>query len=288
MMTTQRNLDTALLRTFVAIADLGGFARAGAHVHLSQPTVSLQIKRLEEQVGAKLIERTGRRLRLTEEGAEWLHYARRILALNDEAWSTLAATKMIGPVRFGMIQDLADEVLTEIVSKFSREYPAVRLELTVGNSVELASALAAGTLEGALLAGEPDDRTPLFRRERLIWIATQATSILEDCPIPLVLCTVPCGLRKTAIDLLEKAGIPWRLAFSSPSIAGVKAAVRAGLGITLRGTSFLDRDLIAFKGRPKLPNPPKLDIVLATSPQATPATRAFAELVRGTNTYAPC
>jgi DNA-binding transcriptional LysR family regulator len=200
--------------------------------------------------------------------------------------ATLTTTEMIGPVRFGMIQDLADEVLTEIVTKFSRGHPRVRLELTVGNSVELASALAAGTLEGALLAGKPDDGTPLFRRERLVWIASQATAISEDGPVPLVLCTVPCGLRKTAIDLLEKAGIPWRLAFSSPSIAGVKAAVRAGLGITLRGTSFLDLGLVAFKGRPKLPNPPKLDIVLATSPQAAPATRAFAELVRATNARA--
>jgi len=197
------------------------------------------MKRLEEQVGAKLFKRSGRELVLTEDGYALLHYARRILALNDEAWSTLATTEVTGSVRFGMIQDLTEEVLAEIVRKFSREHPNVRLEVLVGSSTDLASALAKGTLDLALLAGKPSDATPLFRREKLVWIAGKNIAIPKDRPVPLVLCTMPCGVREKAIELLEKAEIPWRLTFSSPSIAGLKAAVRAGLGITLRGTSFL-------------------------------------------------
>jgi DNA-binding transcriptional LysR family regulator len=92
-----RNLDTGVLRTFVAIADHGGFARAGTSVHLSQPTDSLQMKRLEEQIGAKLFKRNGRALVLTEDGQGLLHYARRMLALNDEAWSTLATSEIADP-----------------------------------------------------------------------------------------------------------------------------------------------------------------------------------------------
>jgi DNA-binding transcriptional LysR family regulator len=168
-----RNLDTGVLRTFVAIADHGGFARAGTSVHLSQPTVSLQMKRLEEQIGAKLFKRNGRALVLTEDGHRLLHYARRMLALNDEAWSTLATSEIAGSVRFGMIQDLTEEVLTDIVGKFSAEHPGVRLEVMVGNSTDLASALAKGALDVALLAGKPDRVTPLFRREKLVWIANK-------------------------------------------------------------------------------------------------------------------
>jgi DNA-binding transcriptional LysR family regulator len=287
-MMTPRNLDTGLLRTFVAIADLGGFSRAGARVHLSQPTVSLQIKRLEEQVGTKLFRRNGRELILTEDGHGLLHYARRILALNDEAWSALATTGIAGSVRFGMIQDLTEEVLTEIVGTFSRDHSRVRLEVVVGNSTDLASALAKGTLDLALLAGKPNDAMPLFRREKLVWITGKNTTALpKGEPVPLVLCTMPCGIRERAIDLLEKAQIPWRLTFSSPSLSGLKAAVRAGLGITLRGTSFLDRGLVRLSGRTKLPEAPPLEIVYAISPQSSPATMALAQHIRMVGERAP-
>jgi DNA-binding transcriptional LysR family regulator len=284
---TPRNLDAGLLRTFVAIADLGGFARAGARIHLSQPTVSLQIKRLEEQVGTKLFRRNGRELVLTEDGHGLLHYARRILALNDEAWSALATSGIAGSVRFGMIQDLTEEVLAEIIVKFSRDHPRVRLEVVVSNSTELASALAKGTLDVALLAGKPNDARPLFRREKLVWIAGKNTAIPNDDPVPLVLCTMPCGVRERAIELLEKAQIPWRLTFSSPSLSGLKAAVRAGLGITLRGTSFLDRGLVSLSGRTKLPEAPPLEIVYAIGPQSSPATLALTQHIRMMGERAP-
>jgi DNA-binding transcriptional LysR family regulator len=286
-MMTPRNLDTGLLRTFVAIADHGGFSRAGARVHLSQPTVSLQIKRLEEQVGAKLFRRSGRELVLTEDGHGLLHYARRILALNDEAWSALATTGIAGSVRLGMIQDLTEEILAEIVGKFSREHPRVRLEVVVGNSTDLAFAFAKGTLDVALLAGKPSDATPLFRSEKLVWIAGKNTAIPKDDPVPLVLCTMPCGIRERAIDLLEKAQIPWRLTFSSPSLSGLKAAVRAGLGITLRGESFLDRGLVRLSGGPKLPEAPPLQIVCAIAPQSSPAAMALAQYIRMMDERAP-
>jgi len=98
---------------------------------------------------------------------------------------------------------------------------------------------------------------------------------------------MPCGLREEAIELLEKAKIPWRLAFTSPSVAGLRAAVRAGLGITLRGTSFLDRGLTRLRGRPKLPEPPSLDIVIATAPQLSSATMTFTEHIKMMGAHSP-
>jgi DNA-binding transcriptional LysR family regulator len=275
-----RNLDTDLLRTFVAIANHGGFARAGASIHLSQPTVSLQMKRLEDRTGAKLFKRNGRALDLTEDGYRLLHYARRILALNDEAWATLAATEIAGALRFGMIQDLTEEVLAHIVGTFSRANPKVRFEVLVGSSTELTSALAKGTLDVALMAGRPGDSTPLFRREKLVWIGLKNTVIPRNGAVPLVACTMPCGLREQAIELLERERIPWSLSFTSPSINGLKAAIRAGLGVTLRGTSFLDGNLVDLSQRAKLPSAPPFEIVCATGRESSPAALALAEFIR--------
>jgi DNA-binding transcriptional LysR family regulator len=280
----RRALDTTLLQTLVAIADNGGFARAGERVNLSQPTVSQQMRRLEEQVGVALFVRKGRAMALTEEGLSLLRYARRILALSDEALSEIAGVDISGPVRLGAIQDLTEDLLSEVLARFSRSHPRVRLEVTVGNSQELGAGLEAGRLDLALLAGTPSQRTPLFRREQLVWIGRDDGLVPPDGVIPLVLCAEPCRLRDTAIALLDAGGQPWRLAFSSPSLPGVKAAVRAGLGITLRGTSLLGPGLAVYNGSwavslPR-PRPKHLNIVLGRSRAPLPAAaRALDALI---------
>jgi DNA-binding transcriptional LysR family regulator len=280
----RRALDNSLLQTLVAIADHGGFARAGERVNLSQPTVSQQMRRLEEHIGAVVFVRKGRTMTLTEEGLSLLRYARRILALNDEALSSISATEISGPVRFGTIQDLTEELLSEILAHFSRSYPSARLEVTVGNSEELNEAIASGRLDLALLAGTPSKATPLFRRERLLWIAGESCATPLEGAVPLVLCTEPCRLRQQAIALLEAKGRSWRLAFTSPSISGVKTAVRAGLGITLRGTSFLGPGLAAIEGDWKVPvpRPRHLNIVLGRTAKVplSGAAQALESLIK--------
>jgi len=277
-----RTLDLGLLRTLVAIADLGGFARAGQRVNLSQSAVSLQMRRLEENVCAQLFVRNGRRMVLTEEAQNLLRYARRILALNEEACSAIAGTDISGPVRFGTIQDLTEELLSEILGQFARVHSRVRLEVMIGNSQELHEALASGRLDLALLAGKPSRVTPLFRRERLIWIGSEDCTLPSEEPIPLVLCTEPCRLRETAIALLDEKQLTWRLAFSSPSLSGIKAALRAGLGITLRGTGLLGPGLAPLDARWRLGAPRHLDIVLARSTEmrGSSAADALEALIR--------
>jgi DNA-binding transcriptional LysR family regulator len=206
----RRALDLSLLHTLVAIADRGGFARAGEHVNLSQPTVSHQMRRLEEQIGATLFARSGRTMALTEEGLSLVRYARRILALSEEALSAVSRGEVSGPVRLGTIQDLTEEVLSEILAHFSRFYPGVRLEVTVGNSQDLSAALEAGDLDLALFAGTPSRSTPLFRREQLLWIGGDDFRPPADGTTPLVLCTDPCRLREAAIALM--VGEPMRIA----------------------------------------------------------------------------
>ena len=266
-------LDIGLLQTLVAIADHGGFGRAGDRVNLSQPTVSHQMRRLEQHVGATLFARKGRTMALNDEGLSLLRYARRMLALNDEAMSAFSGVEIAGPARLGMIQDLTDELLSELLGHFARSHPGARLEVTVGNSHELRAAIASGGLDLALLAGAPSKTTPLFRQEPLHWIGSEHCTPTSDGVLPLVACTEPCGLRQVAITVLEAKGRPWRLAFSSPSISCVRAAVRAGLGITVRGTSFIGPGLARVDRGWRLPtlHPRHLNIVLERATNVPPS-----------------
>lgn len=274
-------LDISLLQTLVAIADHDGFARAGQHVNLSQSTVSLQMKRLEEQVAAPLFVKHGRRMVLTEEGLSLVRYARRILALDHEARTALAGAQFAGPVRLGMIQDLTEQLLTEILAKFAHSNPDVRLEIKVGTSQELKAALASGLLDLALVAGQQGRSTPLFRREKLFWIGSDRHAIAPERPVPLAVCTEPCGVRQMAIELLEKENRPWRIALSCPSLEGIRAAVRAGLGITLRGKALLEPGLTPLEGVMGLPSPRHFDIVLARAdnPSGSEAVIALDKLI---------
>ena len=186
-----RPLDSDLLRTLVAIADHGGFARAGEQVSLSQSTVSLQMKRLEEQVATRLFARRGRRMVLTEDGLRLVRYARQILALNHEAQAMLSGAHIAGPVRLGTIQDLTEELLSQLLSQFARQYPEVRLEVLVGTSQDLIRAVESGQLDLALVSGRQSKATPLFRREKLCWFSSDSHTVARDDPIPLAVCPEP-------------------------------------------------------------------------------------------------
>jgi len=264
------DFDTDLLRTFVAITETGGFARAGARVGRTQSTVSLQMKRLEAKAGANLFRRDGRRMVLTQDGQCLLRYARRILDLHDEARLAVEGTGIGGTVRFGMIQDLAEGVLPDILGRFSRAHPGLRLEVRVDNTAALAEALGSGGLDLALTVGRRGSGVEVLRRERLVWIADSASNGSGIRPVQLVLCDAPCGIRDLALGALEHERIPYRVAFTSPSLAVVKAAVRAGLGITARGVSTLAGGLVALEDGHGLPELPRLDLTLERAAGATP------------------
>lgn len=280
-MTMVKVLDTNLLRTFVAISDCGGFGRAGERLNFAQPTISLHIKRLEEHLDTKLFRRDGRRMVITEDGHKLLRYARRILTLNEEVWSSVGPSGVSGSVRIGIIQDLTEEMLSDLIRDFARDYPSVRLEMMVANTAELEEGLKTGKLDIAIMTGTESAQTPLFRREPLVWIGSERFDLRDQEVIPLVLCSSPCGLRDMALSLLEANDVKWRLAFSSPSLSGVKSAVQAGLGITLRGVSTLEPGLVRLDDAFGLPALPQFEIVVKKSPQSedTPAINAMKDLV---------
>lgn len=270
-----RDLDIVLLRAFVAVADAGGFTAAGTRLHRTQSTVSQQIRKLEEQVGRRLFERTARSLELTEDGERLLGHARRILALSSEA-AGLFAGPTTEVVRIGVPEDYAVDHLPLLLGRFTQARPEVRLHVECDLSVRLMDALDAGDMDLVLVKQFHDDRPALAEwTEPLHWYGGSGAPP-PDGAVPLVVFPQGCVYRNLAVHELEKAGLPWRVVYSSPSLAGVQAAVRAGLGVSVLSPSALGPDMRRLDGLPPLPSS---RLVLYGRKRLGPGARAAADLL---------
>ncbi len=255
-----RDLELELLRTFVAVVDGGGFTRAAERLHRTQSTVSQQLKRLEERLETPLLERNTRRATLTERGELFLGYARRLLALNDQALAALAETRLQGRVRLGSAQEVADGGLADLLAHFSRLHPGVALEVRVDSNLTLRHEVECGELDLAVVFQEPGEprngvKCEVIDRLRRVWVASHELVIVDDEPIPLVLSNGPCIFRNAVLGTLDGISRPWRIALSSPSLSGMRAALRAGLGIGVRTERWLESDLrILDRELPPLPD----------------------------------
>jgi len=252
------NLDTVLLRTFVAAARRESFAGAAVDVFRTQAAVSQQMQRLEESVGCKLFEQVGRRKQLTEHGVRLLDYARQILRLNDDACRALSGKAQEIPVRFGVCPDAVDTLLPDYLARSAKVFPGVRIEIVVGRSQWLLSALRRGAVDMFLDMIDVDDfPRHTLRTSPMVWIAGSHFQLQHGEALPLVLIDSPCVFREKAIEKLDEAGIAWRVAYTSTMLAGVRAALRAGLGVTPRSIEMLQQDLKVVGedyGLPRLPN----------------------------------
>ena len=251
------NLDMDVLRTLATAIDLGGFAKAAGRLGRSQSAVSLQMRKLEEQVGRPLFRRQGRGLALTDAGDVVLGYARRILDLNDQALAAARGIAVAGTVRFGVPQDFGDTWLPAVLARFARAHPAVTIEARVDRTGQLVERLAQGGLDLALVWGKPAlaNATPVGTLP-MTWIGRKDFAGAEGAEIPLALFEAPCVFRQPGLEALDRARLPWRLAFTSPSLAGLWAAASAGLGITIRTPLGLPPTLGVLgkaQGLPKLP-----------------------------------
>ena len=228
-------LDLELLKTLVCVADEGSFTRAASRVHRTQSTVSQQVRKLEQTVGKTLLlrDRAGSNVVATEDGELMLAYARRLLAMADEAELALTAPRAARVLRLGVPEDFDVVRLTVLLAGFAASHPEVRLETASGMSAELRERLASGDLDVALIKREPGDGPCLAAwPERLVWVGSK--SHLKDAKaVPLVMFPHGCIYRKRMIYALESAGRSWHAAYHSHSLAGVQAAVAAGLGVSL-------------------------------------------------------
>lgn len=258
------NLDVDLLRAFVAVVETSSFTRAAALLGRTQPAVSLQIRRLEDQLRSPVFDRGGKGISLTTEGAGLLPQARRLLRLNDEIVSTLGEGDLAGEVRFGAPEDIATTHLSGILGAFARSHPRIKLAVTCDYTANLLDQMSRGLLDLALIKREPVGPELGVRvwSEPLVWVALDA-SILELSPLPLIVAPAPDIYRKRALSALEAAGLAFRASFTSPSLSGQMAALRAGLGVSVLPAAMAPRDL-AVLGDP-LPPLSDSEIALVTA-----------------------
>jgi DNA-binding transcriptional LysR family regulator len=274
-------LDLDLLRSFVSVVDAGGFTRAGERVHRTQSTVSQQIRRLEESVGRPLLHRDGKRVTLTEEGERLLSYARRILSLAQEARDVVARPTGEGLVRLGIPEDFAAYRLTELLSEFVRSRPGLRLDVRCDLSVKLRAALARGELDLALIKRDPGDGDAIAAwPERLHWVTSRDHPVdVQGDPLPLVTSDQGCLYRNHAIHTLEAAGRSWHIAFSSPNLSGLQAAVSAGLGIGILPEVAILAGHRMLGSKNGLPAIGKTELALCAATDASAATRRLADVL---------
>lgn len=261
-------LDLDVLRSFVTGIELGSFAKAADRLGRSTSAVSAQLKRLEEQAATPIFRKAGRGLALTEAGETMLGYARRLLELNDEAVSAIHDVELEGWVRLGLQEDFGEAVLPDVLGRFARAHPKVKIEARIARSHELAERITSGSLDIAL-AWHNGVTLPYSRHVadvQMQWIGPARlveTSLRDGEALPLVALEAPCLLRTVATEALDRAGLSWRMAFSSPSLGGVWAAVAAGLGLTIRTDIGLPASVRAMTPEiAGLPALPKMALVL--------------------------
>ena len=231
-------LPPDLLRTFVAAARALNFTQAARQVHRTQSAVSMQMRRLEGEIGKPLFRRVARGVELTRDGEVLLRYARRILRLHDEALVSLTAPELDGVIRLGAAEDYSSQHLPDILKRFAARHPLVRVDLYCDLSGNLLEMLAEERLDLCLCNSEAGEHGGDFlRNEPVIWVAPADAEPEALSPLPLAMFHDGCMYRKWAMQALAKRGISYRVACASPSIAGVLAAVRAGLAVAPVGAS---------------------------------------------------
>lgn len=272
---SRRVLDNDLLRVFVTVVDHGGFTAAATVLHRTQAAISLQIKRLEESVQVVLLHQPRQPLRLTDDGKVLLDYARRMIALNDEALSGLSSDRIAGRIRIGSINDYSVNVLPGLLAEFSRRYPDVEIELQTGIVSEMARKLgiAFDLVIGIQAAGT--GQHDVIRRERVMWVTSINASPHEQDPLPLALLPPGTLFREWIINALSARGRRFRVAHESANAAATEAAVRAGLAVAVFKESTIQREglriLTPDDGFPELP---PVEVVLMSAPE--PLSRAAA------------
>ncbi len=237
--------DTALLRTLVAISDCGSFTKAAGQVNLTQSAVSLHIKRLEDQVGAPLVVRNARSVRLTEQGEILQSYARRILALHREAEQHLGRGGE-GSIRVGAPEYFDLHTLSSLLRQFSSHYPSIRLQIELGIGPDISALVDSGELDLAIVSHEIGEGDGVFLcQERRVWAA----------------------------------GRSWKLAIQSAGTAGILAALDAGLAITILPEFNLPPGLKTLGRAEALPPLPDFEFVLRRSRSNCRAADHLAEMI---------
>lgn len=259
------SLNPELLRAFVAVAEQLSFTRAASQLNRTQATVSLQVRRLEAGLGTVLFRRSTARVELTAAGDGFLADARRILALGEQAVARIAGQRLAGRVRIGVMEDYGTKILPRLLAEVAERFPRVQIEMEIGLTALLLKRL--GTAFDAVIAMHPEGAADgeAICRERAVWAASAHHAAEDQEPLPVALSNPDCLFRAWAVEALQRAGRPWRLAYVSLSLAAVEAIVAQGLAVTVVKGSMLAPGLRGIPPGGRLPRLPNAEIRLHRS-----------------------
>jgi DNA-binding transcriptional LysR family regulator len=274
--------ETVLLRSFLAVERTGGFTAAAKDLDLRQSTVSGHVARLERQTGRLLFRRDTHAVALTPDGQSMVRFAREILAAQGQAEAYFTDAGLAGHIRFGASEDIVATGLPDILLDFRDAYPAVDLDLRVGLTMELREEVRSNRLDLALVKRRPtEDVGDLVFRDPLVWAGRPGQVLEPGEPVHLVTYPGTSVTRDAAVAALEGAGIAYRITCVSASQQGIRAAVYAGLGVTVHPGSILPAGLEPIAG---LPDPGPTEFTLVS--RAGPPSVAMTELVSAIRTGA--
>ncbi|MBC07917.1 LysR family transcriptional regulator [Thalassospira sp.] len=277
-----RNLDVAVLRAFVTVAQTGSMTGAAEMLNLTQGAISQQIKRLETQFERALFERTRKGLHLTQDGEKLLRKAQRMLVLNDEIWQEMRDDGYVGKLTVGIPYDLVGSFMRTPLRKFCDQYPGIELSLRCHSSPELKTFLQNGEVDIALIEEPVGQITgDCLLVAPLVWVGAKSGKAQTKRPLPVSLVSRECAFRPAVIDGLDRAGIAWRSVFESGNIEATAATVRSDLSVTAFLVGTIPDGLEALRGGDELPELPKYAISLMEKTGAHNEVRdVFAEMVR--------
>lgn len=274
------NIDVALLRAFLAVAEGGSFTVASRRLNLTQSAVSMQIRRLEELVGGALFERNSRNVGLNLRGESLLSHARRMIALNDETLAHMRGQPLAGRVRIGAIEDYAVHAIPAILAQFMAQHPNMVVEVETGFTPALLERL--GDEFDMVLAMHPAGaaRGEVVRLERAVWLGSRRHGCHAQAVLPLALHQPGCQFRAAALTALDHAARRWRLAYISQSLGAIDGAVAAGLAITVGKAGLQAAGVDILTEADGLPALPSFEIALHRAPlRANAGANALAELL---------
>jgi DNA-binding transcriptional LysR family regulator len=274
-----QTLDLAVLRTLRAAVESGSFAAAARRVGRSESAVSLQLKRLEEQIGEPLFVRTGKQMTLTAAGVRLTDYARRLLDLNDEALSATSESAVNGIVTLGVPHDIAGTWLPAVIAGFRRSHPSATLKVVEGRSAGLLDQLAGDQVDLAVVFSAAKPANILWSAHLpMVWIGRNDFARKKNEPLQLAAFDPPCFFRESAAAALDRADIDWSIGYSSGTLSDLWSAVNLGLGVTVRTPVGVPAGLAVLDGQRGLPELPPFHMSLCGPP--TKAARPAAANLR--------
>ena len=226
-----RNLDISALRSFVAVAELGGMTRPADKLNLTQSAVSMQVKRLETVFESPLVKRVGRGVVLTSEGQQLLSYGRQLLRLNDETWQRMTHQAFEGKVVFGVPEDLVIPIVPPIMREFAAAFPRASIRLRSSQTLKLKEELAAGSVDAILTTEAYDTGTgECLHRAPVRWFMAKGSTVYERRPLPIAY-ERKCIFLPLVVRALDDAGIPWEMPYIADDWRDMTTFVSAGLAI---------------------------------------------------------